>query len=642
VTVTSPFLYFRDRRLRILMLFADLFVIGFAYYAAFYLRFEGILGREYIDIMLRTGPILIIAGFVFLLVFEVYRGMWQYASLNDLAQIIKAITATSAIFILLLYLIRHDQVPRSVIVIQWLISLVGIGGLRFSARFLRKFLSASKRRIPVLVVGAGDAGEMIVRQMLNNPQYGYDLIGVIDDDPRKKNLRLHGVKVLGGRDRIPTIVQRRRVEEIIIAVPTATGEQMRGIVDVCKSAGVRYRTLPGPRELVDGKVSLTQLREVKLEDLLGREPIAIDTTEISRVLTGNCVLVTGAGGSIGSELCRQILEYRPSQLICLERAENPLYFLEQELRQTKYAKEHRERVVPLICDIGNRPKLEEVFRKYRPHAVFHAAAHKHVPLMESHPEEAILNNVIGTLNVLEVSANSGVAEFILISTDKAVAPTSVMGASKRVAELLVQAYANAHSAKTRCITVRFGNVIGSNGSVIPLFQQQIARGGPVTVTHPDMRRFFMTIPEAVQLITQAATMGVGGEVFILDMGKPIRILDMAEQLITLSGYEPGTDIEIEFIGLRPGEKLEEVLWHKWETPAETRHSKIFAAMTEPKAWDTIIAQVEELRDAAERMDRKDVIVTLREIIPDYTPMKNNGDHTPVSVRREPQEAAHTT
>jgi len=435
-------------------------------------------------------------------------------------------------------------------------------------------------------------------------------------------MRLHGVKVLGGRDRIPSLVLRKAIQEVIIATPGATGTEMRLIVDACKAANVKYRTLPGPRELVGGDVSLAQLREVKLDDLLGREPIITEASEVSKVLSDRRVLVTGAGGSIGSELCRQILEYRPSQLVCLERAENSLFFLEQELRRSPIGRDNPELIVPIICDIGNRRKLSRLFDTFRPNAVFHAAAHKHVPLMEAHPEEAVLNNVIGTLNALEYCDEFEVDEFVLISTDKAVTPTSVMGASKRVAEFLTQSFAG--QTETRCITVRFGNVIGSNGSVVPLFQKQIALGGPVTVTDPNMRRYFMTIPEAVQLITQAASMGNGGDVLILDMGEPVRVMDMAEQLITLSGFRPGEDIEIEIIGLRPGEKLEEALWHEWEKPSQTRHSKILAAHSEPRDWQQIMADVERLRVAATEMDPNRVVALLQEVIPDYTPMGRIG------------------
>jgi len=632
----SPITYFRDRKLRLILLVADMGIIACSYYAAFYLRFEGNVPSDMGELISHTLPILAAVGLFFVLLFEVYRGMWRYASINDLYQIIKAVTATSLLFVILLYLLRHESVPRSVIVIQWLVCLVGIGGLRFATRFYRKVVSGVSRQVPVLVVGAGDAGDMIIRQMLNNPQYGYNPIGLIDDDPRKRSMRLHGVKVLGNHGDIPAIAIRRRVQEVIIATPSATGEEMRQIVESCKLANVRYKTVPGTRELIGGQVSVTQLREVRFEDLLGRDPVVVDAKEVARTLGDRRVLVTGAGGSIGSELCRQILSYRPSQLILLERAENSLYFLEQELRLSPIAEESPALLVPVIADIGNRPKLEEIFRTYRPHAVFHAAAHKHIPLMEANPEEAVLNNVIGTLNVVEVSHNSGAELMVLISTDKAVTPMSVMGASKRVAELIVQAFSPQTSM--RCITVRFGNVIGSNGSVIPLFQKQIAHGGPVTVTHPEMRRYFMTIPEAVQLIVQAASMGTGGEVFILDMGQPVRIMDMAEQLISLSGFRPGQDIEIKIIGLRPGEKLEESLWHPWEHPSPTRHSKILVANAHPQAWPALLEQVSALKRAAMAMHRSEVMRILRQIIPEY---RNSEEHSGLGSAKPTDEASLT-
>ena len=599
---------------------ADVICLGGSYIAAFYVRLDPGSAELYRHIprMWQTMPVLVVIGLFFLVIFEVYRGMWRYASINDLYQIIKAVTATSLAFVISLYLLRFEDVPRGVVIIQWLISLVAIGGLRFLARLFRKMLNVPDRRVHVLIVGAGDSGDMIVRQLMNNPQYGYNPVGFIDDDERKRNLRLHGLKVLGGRTAIPDVVDKKGVQEVIIATPSATGREMRELVEVCKKSNVKkIKTVPGIRELMKDDVSITQLREVQLEDLLGREPIHIDAAEVGRMLTGQRVLVTGAGGSIGSELCRQILPYKPAQLICLDRSENSLYFLEQELRRTSVAKESPDSVIPIICDIGNKEKLQSVFDRFAPQAIFHAAAHKHVPLMESFPDEAVLNNIIGTMNVMNLGHANGSDLMVLISTDKAVAPSSVMGASKRIAELLLQSFAPKTSM--RCITVRFGNVLGSNGSVVPLFQRQISQGGPVTVTHPDMKRYFMTIPEAVQLITQAASMGGDGEVYILDMGEPVRIVDMAEQLIALSGFESGKDIEIEYIGLRPGEKLEEILWNNFESPMPTRHEQILMAKTRVHEWDELLKRIRALEKAGIDQEHDEVIRLMKETIPDYEP-----------------------
>jgi FlaA1/EpsC-like NDP-sugar epimerase len=620
VNIVSPLGYFADRKPRLILLLADLIVLAVAYLAAFYLRFDLAVPLDIRQTMWQTMPLLVVIGLVFMVVFEVYRGMWRYASINDLYQIIKALTATSVVFVLALYLISHQTVPRSVVVIQWLLSIIMVGGMRFLNRLFRKMISVPDRRIHVLIVGAGDAGDMIVRQLLNNPRHGYDPVGFIDDDPHKRNLRLHGVKVLGARAAISEIVERKGVQEVIVATSSATGDQMTEIVDACKKSGVKkIRTMPGIRELMEGEFSIAQLREIRLEDLLGRDPVTINSNKVSAAIAGKCVVVTGAGGSIGSELCRQILPYGPAKLVCVERTENNLYYLEQELRRTLEAKGDSGKLVPIICDVGNRQKLCDVFQTYTPHVVFHAAAHKHVPMMESFPDEAVMNNVVGTLNVLELADEHGAELMVLISTDKAVAPSCVMGASKRIGEQLLQSFKPRDNM--RCVTVRFGNVLGSNGSVVPLFRQQIAQGGPVTVTHPDMKRYFMTIPEAVQLITQAAVMGKGGEVFILDMGEPVRIMDMVERLITLSGLDPHDDIEIEIIGLRPGEKLEEELWGSKENPAPTTHQKILMARTDSQEWDQLIGSIEELRTMAIAQDHDAILCTFKKMIPDFHPME---------------------
>jgi FlaA1/EpsC-like NDP-sugar epimerase len=468
----------------------------------------------------------------------------------------------------------------------------------------------------VLIVGAGDAGEMILRQIMNDPCLGFQVVGLVDDDAKKLHASIHGVPIIGTTKEIPILAKEKQVDQIIIATPSATASQMRRIVSHCNEAGIDFKTLPGPRELVNGKVTLSQLRDVKIEDLLEREPVRIDGKRIACFLKGEVVMVTGAGGSIGQELCQQILQYKPQNLIMFDHSENSLFYLENDLR-AQWAGFYTA-VVGDVCDAA---KVNQVLREYKPTIVFHAAAHKHVPLMELNPEEAIKNNLHGTITVADLAKKHGVGSFVLISTDKAVEPTNIMGVSKRLAELYVQA--SNHDSATKFATVRFGNVLGSNGSVVTLFQKQIARGGPVTITDSKMTRYFMTVSEAVALILQASAIGEGGEIFVLDMGEPIKVVDMARHLITLSGLKPDRDIRLEFIGRRPGEKMFEQLWHDNEIPEDTDFNKILVARTNGHDYWYLIQQLDEILELAATMQREAMNEKIQQLIPSYQP-KDNG------------------
>lgn len=513
--------------------------------------------------------------------FGMYRQVWSQASVVELLRIVAAVTADAVFSAIIIYgPVLHwihpgQMMPRSILIIAWLISVGLLGGGRFILRLRREVLlsqqSAAMAKHPTLVFGAGDAGAMLCRELQRHPELGYGLIGFVDDDRSKQGYRVTGVPVLGTRHDLARLVDEHKVTHLIIAMPSVRGGVIREISNQALSLGLHLKVLPGIFELVDGRVSVSQIRDVQIEDLLGREQVRVDLESIAAYIAKETVLVTGAGGSIGSELCRQIAQFGPAELVLLGHGENSIYEIHLELQE-------RYPDLPLravIADIQDERRILQVFEEIRPGVVFHAAAHKHVPLMEQNPVEAIKNNVFGTLHVAQAADRFGVKRFVLISSDKAVNPTSVMGATKRAAELVIQAL-NRRS-KTVYVAVRFGNVLGSRGSVVPLFKRQIAAGGPVTVTDPQMVRYFMTIPEAVQLVIQAGAMGAGGEVFVLDMGEPVRIMDLARDLIRLSGFEPDVDIPILFTGMRPGEKLYEELLTAEEGTLATSHQRIFVA-----------------------------------------------------------------
>jgi FlaA1/EpsC-like NDP-sugar epimerase len=474
----------------------------------------------------------------------------------------------------------------------------------------------ANNRQKVLVVGAGDAGSMIVRELRKNPQVGLYPIGFVDDDDLKINMQIYSIPVLGNRQQIPELVRQNNIAQVIIAMPTAPGEVIREVVRLCENVGVKTKIIPAMSELLTDEVSLHHLRDVEIEDLLRRDPVQTDIGAVYDLLYGQRVLVTGSGGSIGSELCRQIIRCAPSQLILIGHGENSIFDIYHELLKRP---EQGTQIIPIIADVRFAHRIQSIFEQYMPDVVFHAAAHKHVPLMEMNPTEAITNNIEGTRNVLEAALATKVAHFVMISTDKAVNPTNVMGASKRTAELLV--HQAARKSGRPYVAVRFGNVLGSRGSVVLTFKKQIEQGGPVTITHPNVERFFMTIPEAVQLVLQAAVLGKGGEVFVLDMGQPLKILDLAQDLIRLSGLEVGRDIQIEFVGLRPGEKLTEELFVEGERYQRTPHQKIYLATN---ASTLVPAQLDELVDYlihnAQRQDQAAVLAGLRNLVPEYQPL----------------------
>jgi FlaA1/EpsC-like NDP-sugar epimerase len=551
--------------------------------------------------------------------FGLYRRLWAYASINELLLIIMAVTAgsiTVSAIMMTLFTTRLLTFPRMALPIDLLLSLIGIGGFRFSLRLISETRTANAKPQPrkgnkVLVIGAGDAGALVVREMQRNPQLGLHPVGYLDDDLGKQKHQIHGVPVVGTLKDLGRALKNRTVDEVIIAVPSIGGRIIRMVTDICRLKGVPFRTMPGLYELIGGKVSVNRLREVDITDLLRREPAQIQNELIGAALTGKRVLVTGAGGSIGHEICRQIARWGPQMLILLGHGENSIFETMLELQENFPAL----LLHPVIADIRDVPRLENIFNSFHPQVVFHTAAHKHVPLMESNVEEAISNNVVGTRNVCQAASAANTERLVLISTDKAVRPVNVMGATKRIAEMIV--LDAAHRTGRAFSVVRFGNVLGSRGSVVPLFKRQIAHGGPVTITHPDMKRYFMTIPEAVYLVLQASAMGQGGEVFLLNMGQQIRILDLAEDLIRLSGLEPGKDIDIVFTGIRPGEKLSEDLWEEGIEYQKTAHPDIVRVEAEESNIPpNLSSTVEELNHLSRESESSAIISLLNEAILD--------------------------
>ena len=562
----------------------------------------------------------------------VYRGMWRYTSVPDAMRLAKAsVLATLAIMTALTLVHQFKGFSRSIFLADCIFTLFFCGGFRLGIRVMgtnkRHVLrfwdreeedSLPTRHVRLLIIGAGDAAASIIREIQGNPRSQYEVVACMDDDARKHGQTLLEVPVRGPIDRLLFYVNRFQADEILIAMPSVVGETMRQIVGACKASGLPFKTLPSLGSLVDGKVTVNDVRSVEYEDILGRTPVQMDHAGIGRCLTGKTVAVTGAGGSIGSELCRQILRFNPAVLVLIESSEFNLYRIEQELRMES----RFEGLRIVLGRVQDRTLMAGIFDRYRPHVVFHAAACKHVPMVELNPREGLLNNVLGSLTAMDVAEEYGAERFVLVSTDKAVRPTNVMGASKRVAEIALQ---SRPAGKTRFMAVRFGNVLGSSGSVIPLFQRQIQAGGPVTVTHPDITRYFMMIPEACQLILQAGAMGEGGEIFILEMGTPVRIADMARDMIRLSGKVPDQDIQIVYTGLRPGEKLHEELITQGEGIVATAHEKIMvlrrdgAGGPEVAADRTVRAQIDRLIQAGDTFQAEQIRSVLKEIVPEYAP-----------------------
>lgn len=605
-------LTFRHRRA--LVIAVHLLLVVLSYALAFMLRFDGLIPRTYAATFAVTLLPLLVFRLIAFAAFRLYTGWWRYVGMSDLFALLKAVGVSSVLFTASLVFTGHAYTfPRSVIVIDAILTVTLIGGSRFALRALREShrppASASRLR-RVLIVGAGDAGELLLREMQNNPRLGFVPVGFVDDDPLKTGFHIHRVPVLGTSAAMGEILKVNPADEIIIAIPSASRTEIQAIVERCLQTRLPFKILPAIAALT-GRVQISQVRAVQVEDLLGRDPVALDTTRVRADIAGRTVLITGGGGSIGSELARQIADYGPSRMVLLEWSENALYHVEQELRRTHPALE----LYPRICDVRDEADVARAFREHHPELVYHAAAFKHVPMMEAHLTHAVRNNVFGTWNVALHAAESG-AKFVLISSDKAVSPSNVMGATKRLAELLVLSL---NVGRTRhFVAVRFGNVLGSNGSVVPLFSEQIASGGPVTVTHPEATRYFMTIPEAVQLVLQASVLEEARDtVVMLEMGEPVRIVDLAHNLIRLSGLEPEVDVPIIFTGLRPGEKLHEQLTSDGEATMPTQIEKIRIVRTEsPPSMEHAL---EQLRAALETHDERAVLRKLQELVPEFSP-----------------------
>ena len=596
----------------------DILLTLIAVLGAFALRLDTLFRLYLSGIYWMIAICLLVKPFIYSL-FGLYRRLWAYASISELKIISLSVTVASAVVTAIIMVLDAAQlmnVPRLILPIDWLLSLVFIGGFRFSLRLIAEARNANTKPLPgyarrVLVIGAGSAGALVVREMQRNPQLGLHPVGYLDDDSAKQRHQIHGIPVVGELADLARTLNRRRVDEVIIAIPSASGKVVRNVADICRLKGVPFRTMPGLYELIGGKVSVNRLREVDITDLLRREPTQIQNELIGAVLTGKRVLVTGAGGSIGLEVCRQIARWGPQMLILLGHGENSIFEAMLELREDFPSLP----LQPVISDVRDLPRLESILKSYRPQMVFHTAAHKHVPLMETNVEDAISNNVIGTRNICQAACVADTERLVLISTDKAVRPANVMGATKRIAEMIV--LETAHRTGRAFSVVRFGNVLGSRGSVVPLFKRQIAHGGPITITHPDMKRYFMTIPEAVHLVLQASAMGQGGEVFLLNMGQPVRILDLAEDLIRLSGLEPGKDIEIVFTGVRQGEKLSEDLWEEGFEVLKTSHPDIFRVQAEESNIPPDLSGiVEELNHLSRQSETSAILSLLDEVIPD--------------------------
>ena len=599
----------------------DMLCIAGSFFLALWMRFEFRLGaipqmylNEYLKII---GPCIVICLVVFQL-FRLYNSIWSFVSIDELFRIILAYGVLLAAGLAYVLILKIDM-PRSFYFAGFIMSFMSTTALRFSYRFMRQLMAGisteKSERDRILMIGAGEAGRQLIREINSNPRLGSRVVCIIDDNPSKRRRYLDGVEIAGGRQEIPDAVKKYQVNKIIFAIPTCDGQDRKEILDICSKTGCRVQAVPGMFQLVNGEVSVSKLRDVELQDLLGRDPIQVNLEEICRYISGKVVMVTGGGGSIGSELCRQIAKSKPEQLIIFDIYENNAYDIQMELRHT-HPELNLEVLIGSVRDMG---RLDDVMAKYRPELVFHAAAHKHVPLMEDSPNEAIKNNVFGTYKMARSAARHGVKRFVLISTDKAVNPTNIMGASKRLCEMVVQMM-NRRS-ETEFVAVRFGNVLGSNGSVVPLFEQQIAHGGPVTVTHPEITRFFMTIPEAVSLVLQAGYYARGGEIFVLDMGQPVKIDDMARQLIRLSGFEPDVDIPIIYTGLRPGEKLYEELLMDEEGLQDTANRLIHVGRPIDMDDEAFCRQLEVLERAC-RHNSPDIRRCVADMVPTYHPKKN--------------------
>ena len=604
-----------EKRLRgILLAIADIILINVAYMISFYIRLGYVYDEIYNDIYVKYLPLILITYIGMLALFKMYRSIWKIAGIDE---VISGVTACfiAGILNFVISEFMPFRIPRVVTILSCFFIMVFVLGVRLSYRFIRRISIYGKKYIgngeKAIIIGAGACGQLLIEEIRKDESFNYKIVGLIDDNPNKRHTYLKGIKVLGNRNDILDVVKETKATSIFLAIPSMTAEEKSDILEICKEAKAKVKIVPSFYQSIDSGIDLKKVRDVDLKDLLGREEVQLDKSGISDYLTDKIILVTGAGGSIGSELCRQISTFNPKKLLILDIYENNAYDLQNELSRN-YPELNKE---VIIASVRDKKRLEEIFDEFKPNVIFHAAAHKHVPLMEVNPQEAIKNNVKGTLNVAECADRYGSDKFVLISTDKAVNPTNVMGATKRLCEMIVQAI-NVRS-KTDFVAVRFGNVLGSNGSVIPLFQKQISEGGPVTLTHKDIVRYFMLIPEAAQLVLQAGAYASGGEIFVLDMGEPVKIYDLAINLIKLSGFEPFKDIDIKITGLRPGEKLYEELLMDEEGLEETKHKKIFIGKPANFDLDKLKLEIEEINEIAIKGDLVKLRTKLKKIVPTY-------------------------
>jgi len=604
----------------------DLTVLSLAFVLAFLIRFDGDLPSQMLKRCVFLWPYVVAVSFTGLWLFGVPRFAWRYVGLREAGRIFAALLTVSVLFLIFRFAAAwamphfpHAQyalLPIGVIIINFGLAFLGVSGVRILRRLSHERKNTQARRLTggeqatTILIGAGRAGVAVAKELKSRPDLGLRAVGFIDDDPLKLGTEIHGLRVLGASKDLEAICRSRGVEQAVITIAAASGATIRNLVNLCERAELKAKIIPGIWEILDGKVNLSTIREVSIEDLLGRDAVHLETDLMNQWIGEKTVMVTGAGGSIGSELCRQIARMGPKNLILVERAEPALFAIGREMR-FEFPKVAAKAV---LCDVQDETRVLEIFDRERPHIVFHAAAHKHVPLMESNPGEAIKNNVFGTVNVAQAADRFHCESFVFVSTDKAVNPTSIMGTTKRVAEIYIRALSKA--SETKYVAVRFGNVLGSTGSVIPIFKDQIKRGGPVTVTHPDMMRYFMTIPEASQLVMQAGAMGEGGEIFVLDMGEPVRIVDLAYDLIRLSGFEPEQDIKVEFIGKRPGEKLFEELAFDQEKMDKTRHPKIYTGRLTPQSLSEVTQELNRLSQLVGETDRNKVSRALKKLVPE--------------------------
>lgn len=604
------------------LIVVDIITLVIVAFLSLYIRFEGDIATRYIDEMLTVLPLFVCSYLIMMDLNKMYTRVWRYAGMKEVVSVVMAATAGAILFYLLAWWMGVT-LPRSIYIISYVLSIGGLG----VTRMLLHYVSIQRSKIvnkldqsdenPTLIIGAGDAGAILARELDYYHKENHKIVGFIDDDEAKKGQILSGFPILGSCEDIADIVRKNYVREIIVAMPSVDRATIRTIVNLCAPLHCKIKTLPGVYQILSGEVLVSRLRDVSIEDLLARDEIVLDKQHIAEYLTGKVILISGAGGSIGSEICRQVMKMNPKKLILMGHGENSIYLIHKELANIYGT----EKLAPVIASIRDPHQLDMVFAEYRPQVVFHAAAHKHVPLMEIQPMAAVTNNIFGTRNMAEVAGRYGVDRFVMISTDKAVNPTNVMGATKQVAEKVVHMMNDVYD--TKYITVRFGNVLGSRGSVIPLFRKQIAAGGPVTVTDAEMTRYFMTIPEAAQLVMQAGSMGKGGEVFLLDMGKPVKIIDLARNMIRLSGFEPDKDVKIKITGLRPGEKLYEELLTAGEGTGKTTHKKIFTAPLEKVDVPLLQAKLDEFQYCKTDMD---VITILKALIPTYHPNHEGKNH----------------